>query len=182
MGGPVRHDGEILVPVILDGAGAERLLSAVQLSLGQPGTGHSSAIGMVWHASDNAEPLSITAQPAEGGTSVALRLDRRDTMASVQAVAAVGFVGATTAGFVVASQAGLELGAAAAVTGMVGILALARVYWTSSTRRARERIGSLTDAIAQAAAESGKPPSAARRVGERSGTPATVTDAPDETG
>jgi len=166
LGGPVRHEGEIRVPVALDEADAARLLSAVQLIAGQPGTGHSSAIGMVWHASDKAEPLSVTAQPEGEGTSVAVRLDRRDTMASIQAVAAVGLVGATTAGFVVASQAGLELGAAAALTGMGGVLALARLYWTSSTKRARERISGMMDAVGRAIGQSERPPSDTRAIGE----------------
>jgi hypothetical protein len=161
MGGPVRHDGEIHVPVVLDEAGAARLLSAVQLSAGQPGTGHASAIGMVWHASDEAEPFSVTAQPEEGGTSVAVRLDRRDTMASIQAVAGIGLVGAATAGFVVASQVGLELGAAAAVSGFGGILALGRLYWASSTRRARARISAMVEAIGRAISQPERPPSAA---------------------
>ncbi len=159
MGGPVHHDGEIHVPATLDEAGAARLLSAVQLSAGQPGTGHSSAIGMVWHASDEGEPFSVTAQPEEGGTSVVVRLDRRDTMASIQAVAGIGLVGAATAGFVVASQVGLELGAAAAVSGVGGILALGRLYWASSTRRARERIAGMMDAVGRAVSQSGSPPS-----------------------
>jgi hypothetical protein len=161
MGGPIRHDGEIHVPAALDEAGAARLLSAVQLNAGQPGTGHASAIGMVWHASDEGEPFSVTAQPEEGGTSVTVRLDRRDTMASIQALAAVGLVGATTAGFVVASQAGLELGAAAAVSAMGGILALGRIYWTSSTRRASARISGMVEAIGRAITQPERPPSAA---------------------
>ncbi|HEU4828366.1 MAG TPA: hypothetical protein VFT04_04150 [Gemmatimonadales bacterium] len=175
LGGPVRHDGEIHVPVALDEAGAARLLSAVQLSAGQPGTGHSSAIGMVWHAQDEGEPFSVTAQPEECGTSVAVRLDRRDTMASIQAVAAVGLVGATTAGFVVASQVGLELGAAAGVCGMGGILALGRLYWTSSTRRARERISGMVDAVGRSLAQAGGSPAASHEIGD-SGSPETEAE------
>ena len=161
LGGPAHHGGEIHLPVTLDEAGAVRLLSTVQVNAGQPGTGHASEVGMVWHASDEGEPFSVTARPEEGGTSVAVRLDRRDTLASVQAVAAVGIAGAATAGFVVASQAGLELGAAAALTGMGGILALGRLYWTASTRRARERISGMIDAIGKGVAEPERPPSAA---------------------
>ena len=160
MGGPVRHGTEAYFPVALDEAGAARLLAAVELSAGQPGSGSSSAIGMVWHARDEGEPFSVTAQPAEGGTSAAVRLDRRDTMASIQVVALIGFVGATTAGFVVASQAAPELGAAAALSGMGGIVAIARAYWVSSTKRARERISGMMEAIERAVDRSGNPPPA----------------------
>lgn len=150
MGGPVRHASDLHIPVRLDEAKAAQLLAAVQMSAGQPGSGHSSAIGMVWHARDEGEPLSVTAQPEDGGTSIAVRLDRRDTMASIQVVTVIAFVGATTAGLVLGSQVAPELGAGAAVSGMGGILALARGYWASSTARTRERISGMMDAIGQA--------------------------------
>lgn len=158
IGGPVRHGSEAHFPMALDEAGAARLLAAVELSAGQPGSGNASAMGMVWHARDEGEPFSVTAQPAEGGTSVAVRLDRRDTMASIQVMAVIGFVGATTAGFVVASQAAPELGAAAALSGMGGIVAIARAYWVSSTKRARERISGMMEAIGQAVTRTESPP------------------------
>ena len=157
VGGPVRHGAEIHVPSVLDELKAARLLAAVQLCAGEPGTGHSSAIGMVWHASNEGEPFSVTAQPEDGGTSVAVRLDRRDTMASIQVTAVIGFVGAATAGLVIGSQAAPELGAAAAVSSMAGIVAIARAYWVSSTRRARERISGLIDAIGQSIDPPGDP-------------------------
>lgn len=123
---------------------------------------------MVWHARDEAEPLSVTAQPEKGGTSIAVRLDRRDTMSSIQVVTAIGFVGATMAGFIAGSQLGPELGAAAAVSGMSGILALGRIYWASSTRRARERIAGMMDAIGQVIAQPESLPSASRAIGDSS--------------
>lgn len=155
IGGPLRHSSEIHFPVRLDEARAAQLLAAVQMSAGQPGAGHSSSLGMVWHAREEWEALSVTAQPEEGGTSIAVRLDRRDTMASIQVTTVIGFVGATTAGLVLGNQVAPELGAAAAVAGMGGILALARTYWVSSTTRVRERISGMMDAIGQVIAQSG---------------------------
>ena len=160
IGGPARHGTDSHFPVTLDEAGAARLLAAVELGAGQPGSGTASGMGMVWHARDEGEPFSVTARPAEGGTSVAVRLDRRDTMASVQVMALIGFVGATTAGFVVASQAAPELGVAAAISGMGGIVAIARAYWVSSTRRARERVSGMMEAVGRAVGQGEGPPSA----------------------
>jgi hypothetical protein len=157
-GGPLRHRSEVHLPVVLDDPTAARLLAAVQLSAGQSGTGHSSPIGMVWHAQDELEPLSVTARPEGGGTSVDVSLDRRGTMGVMLAAATVGFVAAATAGFALASQVAPELGAAAAVGGMGGALALTRAWWASSTRRARQRIGDVLEAVGKVVGQHGGAP------------------------
>ena len=41
---------------------------------------------MVWHARDDMEGFSVTAQPEEGGTSIAVTVDRRGMLALVSAV------------------------------------------------------------------------------------------------
>jgi len=157
-GGPLRHRSEVRLPVTLDEGTAARFLAAVQLSAGQSGTGHSSPIGMVWHAQDELEVLSVTARPDEGRTSVDVSLDRRGSMGVVLAAATVGFVGAAIAGFTLGGQVAPELGAAAAVGGMGGALALARAWWASSTRRARQRIGDVLEAVGKVAGQPGSSP------------------------
>lgn len=159
-GGPMRHGSELHLPVTLDEAAAARLLAAVRMSAGQAGTGHSSDIGMVWHGKDEMETFSVTAQPEEGGTSVAIHLDRRATMGVMVGSSLMGFLGATMAGMTLGSQVDPALGAALAVSGMGGIVAVARVYWATSTRRVRERISGMMDAVSRAVTQSGTPPSA----------------------
>ena len=159
-GRPARHTSELQLPVSLGEAGAARLLAAVRVSAGQPGTGHSSDIGMVWHGKDDMETFSVTAKPEAGGTAVAVQVDRRATMGVVVGSALMGFLGAGLAGMTLGSQIDPALGAAAAVSGIGGILVAARVYWASSTKRVRERIGGMMDAVGRAAIQSGSSPSA----------------------
>lgn len=170
-GGPKRHRSEIHFPERLDEAKAAQVLAAVQISAGQPGSGQSSSIGMVWHARDELEALSVTAQPEEGGTSIAVHLDRRGTMAVTAGATLMGLAAATLGMFFV-NEIGYDpaLGAAAGVSGASGILALARSYWSSSTKRARERISGVMDAIGQVIAQSENPPSASGAVGNYSAT------------
>jgi hypothetical protein len=153
--------------VPLDEAGAAQMLSAVQMAAGQPGTGHASRLGMVWHAREEFESLSVTAQAEEGGTSVTVRLDRRDTLAPMVALGVLGCIGSATAAYALATQVAPELGVAAAVSGMGGLLAIGRAYWASSTRRVRQRISAIMDAVGQV-------PAAV--------TPGTGRDEEDQTG
>jgi hypothetical protein len=160
IGGAMRPGSEIHLPVRLDEADAAKLLAAVQISAGQAGTGHSSALGMAWHASDELEPLSVTARTDESGTSIAVRLDRRGTLAIIHAVSVIGTLCAASAGVAIASQVDSALGPAAALIGLGGMLTVARTWWASSTRRARERIDGVMEAMGQVVAQSGKRPSA----------------------
>lgn len=50
IGGPARYRSEMRIPVTLDEAQAAQLLASVQILAEQPGSGHSSSVGMVWHA------------------------------------------------------------------------------------------------------------------------------------
>jgi hypothetical protein len=155
MGGPLHHGSEIHFPLKLDEARAARLLAAVQINAGQSGSGQSSSIGMVWHARDELEALSVTARSEEGGTSVAVHLDRRGTLAVTAGATLMGLAAATLGMFFV-NEIGYApaLGAAAGIFGASGTLALARSYWTSSTKRVRERIGGVVDAIGAVVAQS----------------------------
>jgi hypothetical protein len=52
-----------------------------------------------------------------------------------------------------------------------GILALARSYWASSTKQARERMSGVVDAIGQVIAQPETPPSASSAIGNYAGSP-----------
>jgi hypothetical protein len=178
IGGPLRHGGEIHVPTRMDEARAARLLAAVQISAGQPGNGHSSSIGMVWHARDEMESLSVSAQPGEGGTSVAVHLDRRGTLALVQVAILIGFAAAAAAGLTLSDEVAPAAGVAAGVGGSAGILALARSYWTTSTRQVRLRIGGVMDAICRVVDQSEIAPSASGAIDDPSDAPGIPADTP----
>jgi hypothetical protein len=160
IGGPLRHDSEIHVSAKLDETKAAQLLAAVQIGAGQPGSGHSSSVGMVWHAKDEVEALRVTAQPEEGGTSIAVHIDRSGTLALVLVPSLIGCVAATAAAVALSATVDPALGAVAGVSGVSGIFALGRRYWASSTKQVRERISGLMDAIGQVIAQPEIPPSA----------------------
>ena len=147
VGGPVRHGGVMQLPVKLDEAHAARLLAAVQILADDTGTGHASATGMVWHARNDMETLRVTAQPAEDGTTVAVRVDRTGVLAFVHIAGLISSVAAVAGGIVVADQVAPIVGVAAGVTGIGSVLAVARAYWASSTRQVRSRIEDLMEAI-----------------------------------
>jgi hypothetical protein len=151
IGGPVRHGSEMRLPVKLDEAQATQLLAAVQILAAQPGSGHSSSAGMIWHAQNEMETLRITAQPAEGGTTVAVHVDRTGVLAFIHVASVVGSIAVAAGGVALGDQIAPVVGAAAGFAGIGGILALGRAYWKSSTRQIRKQINQLMDAIGEAA-------------------------------
>jgi uncharacterized protein (TIGR00369 family) len=161
IGGPVRHDHEVRFQIKLNEKRAGRLLSAVRISAGQSGSyeGHSSSMGMAWHDGGEMEALSVTARPEENGTSVSVVLDRRGTLVAVAGVSGMAmFFSVLFAVYALYPEAP-ALGYGGFVAGIGAALAAARSYWASSTRKVRERIGVVIDAIGQTLAEPDAQPS-----------------------
>ena len=94
------------------------------------------------------EALSVTARAEEQGTSVSVVLDRRRTLVPVVMFSGMGIFLAFLAGIGL-SELAPALGVGATIAGMGGALAIARGYWASSTRKVRERISVVLDAIGQ---------------------------------
>ncbi len=178
IGGPLRHGHEARFPAKLDEHTAARLLSAVRIIAGQAGNrdaGHSSAVGMTWHDGGDAEALGVTARPVEDGTSVSVVLDRRGTLALVAV-----FSGLTMFFTVLFAASALypeapALGYAGLIAGIGGPLAAARAYWASSTRKVRERLNGVMDAIGETLAQPETPASGARAVGAGAAAPESGT-------
>jgi len=151
-GGPLRHSHEARFLIKLDENTADLLLSTVRITSGLAGrqdVGHSSSMGMTWHDGGELESLSITARPEADGTIVSVALDRRGTLGVVAMVS-----GITTFFVVLFSVFALypeapALGVGGLVAGIGGVLAATRAYWASSTRKVRERISVVVDAIGQ---------------------------------
>jgi hypothetical protein len=151
LGGPLRHGHEARFPIKLDEERAARLLSAVRINAVQTGStdvGHSSSMGMTWHDGGETEALGVTARPQDDGTSVSVSLDRRGTLATMGAVSVVGIFLSFAAG-VGLTQLDPWLGLGTTIVGAGGALVAARSYWASSTRKVRERISLVMDAVGQ---------------------------------
>lgn len=78
---------------------------------------------------------------------MAVRVDRTGVLAFIHVAGLISTVAAVAGGIVVADQVAPIVGVAAGVTGIGSVLAVARAYWTSSTRQVRSRIEDLMEAI-----------------------------------
>jgi hypothetical protein len=168
-GGPLRHNQEARFPIKLDENSAAQLLSAVRITASLPGrrdVGHSSSMGMTWHDGGDLESLGITARPEEDGTAVSVALDRRGTLGVVAMGSGVATFLAVLFGAFGLYPEAPALGVGGAIAGIGGTLAVARGYWASSTRQARERINVVMNAIGQTLSQPDTEVSGLRTVGE----------------
>lgn len=152
IGGPLRHDQEVRFPIKLDENRAALLLSAVRISAGLAGrrdVGHSGSMGITWHDGGDTEALSVTARPEVNDTAVSVVLDRRGTLGVVALFSGVAMFFAVLFAASALYPEAPALGYGGFLAGIGGVLAVARGYWASSTRKARERIGVVMDAIGQ---------------------------------
>jgi hypothetical protein len=152
IGGPLQHQHDARFSVRLDEHYAARLLSAVRINthFHSSDPGHSGALGMTWKASGNGgDVLSIAARPDADGTSVSVVVDRRGVFVILGVTSSFAmFLAGLFAVFALAPEAP-ALGFGGLVAGIGGVLALARGFWASSTRKVQERIGVVIDAIGQ---------------------------------
>lgn len=161
IGGPLRHAHTMRFPVVLSESRAAALFSTVRINASLAGnhdTGHFGSMGMTWHDGGEAEALRVTAIPADNSTVVSVVTDRRVTLGLVLLSAGVAVVLAVLLAGSVLYPLSSELGAAGAIVGVGGPLAIVRSYWASSTRRVRERISTLIDTIGQTLATPGAKP------------------------
>ena len=174
-GGPLRHTHEARFPIKLDEHSAALLLSAVRITAGLAGSrdvGHSSSMGMTWHDGGELESLGITARPEEDGTAVSVSLDRRGTLALVAVTSGISMFFAVLFSVYALYPEAPAQGVAGLVAGIGGTLAIARGYWASSTRRVRERISVVMDAIGQTLSQPETQVSALPKVGDGAALPA----------
>jgi len=155
IGGPLRHEHDVHFRVKLDEDRAARVLSAVRLSahFHSSNPGHSGALGLMWKASGDGNVLSIVARPDTDGTSVSVVIDRRGTFVLTGLLSAIAVFGALVVATGVASVAP-ALAPVAGLTGIGCAFAFARRFWSASSRKARERIGSIIDTIGRTLGQS----------------------------
>jgi hypothetical protein len=169
IGGPLRHNHEARFAIKLDEHSAALLLSAVRITAGLAGrrdVGHSSSMGMTWHDGGDTESLSITARPEEDGTALSVALDRRGTFGVVAMLSGIAMFFAVLFGVFALYPEAPALGLGGCIAGIGGALAVARGYWASSTRKVRERISVVMDAIGQTISQAETQVSGLRKVGD----------------
>ncbi|MBL0937703.1 MAG: hypothetical protein IBJ03_02350 [Gemmatimonadaceae bacterium] len=149
MGGSLRHQLDSHLAVTLDEESAAKLLAVIRIAAGQTGSyeGHASAMGITWHDGGELEALHVSARAVEHGTRVSLVLDRRSTLMVTTLFGGFATMAVVLFGATMYSEIGPTVGMAIAVGGVGGVLATARAFWASSSRKARERMQSILDAI-----------------------------------
>lgn len=158
IGGRTRHDREAHFPVVLDEAGAARFLSAVRIGVGRSGEAHSGPTGLTWRSSDDGGAvLSLTALADQDGTSLSIDLDRRGTLVLGGSLTLIGSFLALAVGGTVAGEIVPGFEAVGGLGGASAVLVLARSYWASSTRTARERVSRLMDSASRFLTQSADP-------------------------
>lgn len=163
-GGRARYSSETDVPLVLDEVSLAQLMSAIRISVGRPGEGHSSALGLTWRSSeDGGAILSITAQVHQGSTTVTGELDRRSTLIRFASLTGAGCFMAFLLGGTLASELASGFEFAGALLGVAGVLAVARRNWRSSTRRARDRLSRVMDSVGRFLMGSGSVTSGGQR-------------------
>ena len=180
IGGPLRHDHEARFPIKLDENRAALLLSAVRISAGLAGrtdVGHSSSIGMTWHDGGDTEALSVTARPEEDGTAVSVVLDRRGTLGVVAMFSGIGILFVVLFAGSALYPEDPALGFGGAIAGIGGALAVARGFWAASTRKVREQISVVMDAIGQTLTQPETQASGFGTVGDAAAAPEPDTSA-----
>jgi hypothetical protein len=151
IGGHLRHEHNARFSIRLDEDSAARLLSAVRINthFHSSDPGHSSALGMSWSASGAGDIINVIARPDTDGTSVTVAIDRRGTFVLTGAIASLTMFFSVMFSVYALYPEAPALGYAGLVASIGGVLALARGYWASSTRKVRERIGTFLDVIRQ---------------------------------
>lgn len=151
IGGPLQHRRDVRVPAKLTAEKAAHLLSTVRAIVEVHGEGQSDASGMSWHSKGSAVQTYVTANAEKGGTRVRIRVDRR-VMSFLTAfsslVASVPFASPLI-------DAGPSI---VSVALAVLPLALGRVLWAHSTRRAQEKVEALVDTLGRSLAETSRQP------------------------
>ncbi|MEP6764071.1 MAG: hypothetical protein ABJB66_07160 [Gemmatimonadaceae bacterium] len=173
-GGPLHHNQEVRFPVKLDENSAARLLSAVRVRAalaGHQDVGHSSAMGMTWHDGGAMEALGVAARPEEDGTVVSVSVDRRGTLLMVAMPSGIVMFLAVLFSVFALYPAAHPLGYVGLIAAIGAPLGLARRYWASSTKKLRERMSVVMDAMGQALSRPEIPAQVHRAVGDAAVTP-----------
>jgi hypothetical protein len=167
-GGRARYRAEAQFPLVLDEAGVSQLMSAIRIAVAQPGEGHSSALGLTWHSSDDGgSVLSLKAEVDQEGTFLTAGLDRRGTLAIVTGAAGVSGVMAFLFGGTVANELLPGFEPVVALAGVAAVIAVARSYWKSSSRAAKDRLTHVMESLSRFLAQPGNAQLSAERLAAR---------------
>lgn len=160
LGGPVKHRRDFQVAGGgLTGGRASRVLSAIRGISEQHGEGEANAAGVSWASRGEPSRTFIAVHPEREGTRVRIGVDRSGGLLLTAFLSlTAGAVGASIVGAVV-DPGSVAAGVAILGGGITGGLAVGRAVWAATTRRVRERMDRLGEAITQALEDPAATPS-----------------------
>jgi hypothetical protein len=150
IGGPLQHRRDVRVRTTLTAEKAAHLLATVRGIVEVQGEGQSDASGMSWHSKGGAVHTSVTANAETGGIRVRVRVDRRG-MSFLTAFSSVVATVPFASPLIDAGPSIISIALA------VLPVAVGRVFWVYSTRRARDRVEALVDTVGRSLAETSRP-------------------------
>jgi hypothetical protein len=149
IGGPLEHELSARFEVRLTEEQSAHLLALVRAAADQHGEGTSTTAGLSWNSVGEGSHLFVSAHREGEGTRVRVVVDRRGVLF---ATGALGLTVGLIVPFIVASNLDFQSMAANAAIfagGLGGSLAAARAFWSSTTRRLRNRAEALMELFAR---------------------------------
>ena len=134
---------------------------------------------MSWDAPGGGDVLSVVARPDGDGTAISVVIDRQGTFVLIGVVSFLAVLATVLVGMGL-NHASPLLGVGATIAGVSGTPSTARAFWASSTRRSRQRMGVLMDAIGQTLVQPEDQVSDFRHVGEGTTNPARDENEADD--
>lgn len=150
IGGHPRHRLEHTVPVEVSSSELGRLLDLARREMDTQGETREVLGGLEWQGGTSTTSVRVAITPREGETVLQASTDRTEAMAGILAgvTLPVGGVIAVTLGKLVFGETDAGI-LAALVSGLAPAFLFARSVWKRSTRRWRERLFQLMDAMAR---------------------------------
>lgn len=152
IGGPVRHQRTVHLQTEVTEERTTRVLAAVRAMVDEPGEGHADAFGMSWHSRSGRHRISVSLHGMGDGTSVRVRIDRGRSLVQTVFWSQLAIVMPIWMLIGTVNSYG-DLAALALIPAVV--LALARIWWTSSTRAVGDQVATLLATVAESVADSG---------------------------
>ena len=152
LGGWPRNRLEHTVPGRVPEKDLGRIIEVARRTLGVQGETREVLGSVEWNGSTSSTRVSVSASPREGETTLQASTDRTDSLMGIYAGAGLGVLGvvSVTMGKLVFGETDAGI-LAAFLSGIPPAFLFCRALWKRSTRKWRERLVALMDAMAREA-------------------------------
>jgi hypothetical protein len=152
LGGPPRHRLEHVIPIVVPAGELGRVIDVARKAVATQGENREIMGGLEWTASAATASFGASLTPRDGGTVLQASTDRTESMAGIY-----GGVGMSTVGIVGLLLVKLVFGetdagiVASLLYSLPPAFLFARTVWSRSTKKYRERLVHLVEAMVKEA-------------------------------